>query len=117
MTDLITRLQAAEGPSRELDAEIALMRGWTAFSDYWLSPSGRQRQFHPPSFTSSIDAALTLVPEGFGCTLHIPPRFDGAKNQHCVLERWDDGDEISATNCATPALALCIAALRARGAV
>ena len=46
-SELIARLEAAEGPSRELDLDISYGLGLPD----WL-------------FTGSVDAALTLVPEG-----------------------------------------------------
>src|SRR5712671_7711959 len=63
MTDLLSLLQAATGPSRELDAEIALANGWTRLShDLWRN--GDDVEEDPPLYTASIDDALTLVPEG-----------------------------------------------------
>lgn len=70
MTDLqslIARLEKATGSSRELDAEIAHAVGWTtrAGEPYpWLSPSGC-REIAQPTYTSSTDDALTLVPAGW----------------------------------------------------
>jgi|SRR5882672_10296542 len=63
MTTLLSRLQSATGPSRELDAEIALANGWKLINDaesLWRSPTGRYDW--APLYTESIDAALTLVP-------------------------------------------------------
>lgn len=69
MTDLLSRLSAATGPSRELDAEIALANGWIApsvqdkmsfysdASNCWRGPVG-QIEVEPPRYTESIDAAL-----------------------------------------------------------
>lgn len=71
-TELLAALEGATGPSRELDAEIAASEGWTRFSDYWLSPSGRQRQYHPPAYTASLDAALTLYKEKPECVPFNP---------------------------------------------
>lgn len=50
--DLIARLEAATGPDRELDAEIA---GTDATTVQWHSEE------ETPRFTASIDAALTLA--------------------------------------------------------
>jgi hypothetical protein len=68
MSDLLSRLSAATGPSRELDAEFALANGWLhcthpTGNHYWKSPRS-QICPQPPRYTESIDAVLTLVPEG-----------------------------------------------------
>ena len=67
MTDLIARLQAAGEGSRELDAEIALAIGWreghVGQERCWYDPNDRMRAL-PERFTTSLDAALTLLPEG-----------------------------------------------------
>ena len=96
--ELIAALERAEGPSRELDAHI------------WKSDGCRVAPV--PRYTSSLDAALTLVPEG-----------------EAWLVGWDDENHANvfvlpsptsrptgyhAQGAATPAIALCIAALKAR---
>ena len=60
MTDLIERLEAATEGSRELDAEID-ERIWRA---KW--GRGKPKDISVLYYTTSIDAALTLVPEGCG---------------------------------------------------
>jgi hypothetical protein len=56
MTDLIHRLKAAPGPSRELDAEIAM---------WFRHPHSNGRKIigviDPPHYTESIGVALTLL--------------------------------------------------------
>lgn len=80
MGDLPTRIEAAEGPSRELDAEIAVAThiGISAVPRY---------------FTSSLDAALTLY-------IHIPdmistnPRkvcADALRQRNEILGKGRDG--------------------------
>lgn len=92
MNDLITRLESADGPSYALDREIGKAVG---------------RAFAPPQpYTASIDAALTLVPEGWKWAVT-------SKNSACCHEQ-----HIAPLNwsyAATPALALAAAALKARG--
>lgn len=85
---LIERLEAASGPDMELDEAI-----WLATKCH-IEP---QR-----SYTASIDAALTLVPKGRHATI---------STKHPVAAAVINGDPWCY---ATPALALCIAALRAR---
>ncbi len=140
MTDLITRLEAATEASMDLNEDIALASGlWRAWvSKYrrwnfngpdgahfsWPEPIPRHSSEtgeeiiipkHPwhgwgwdadlPDFSGSLDAALTLVPD----------RWEWLTGSG---ESWvwpsggmSKGHRVSA---ATPALALCIAALRAR---
>lgn len=70
LDDLIAKLEAATGPSRELDSAIAAalgVDGWTA--EEWDAVIADPEIENPeigsaPRFTRSIDAALTLVPEG-----------------------------------------------------
>ena len=75
MTTLSTRIANATAPDRELDAEIAKAAGYTCQPDGygigndWYDPSGKKMKdwgtpmgSRPPSYTSSVDAALTLVP-------------------------------------------------------
>src|SRR5258705_13336342 len=72
MTALLSRLQSAIGPSRELDAEIALANEWTHerlptdSRPWWRKPGARftEQCLEPPRYTESIDAALTLRPKG-----------------------------------------------------
>jgi len=56
--ELIAKLEAAEGASRELDAEIDILA---------LESGGRQERYMTPDttphYTSSIDDALTLYRE------------------------------------------------------
>lgn len=65
---LIARLEAATGPSRELDASIARHIGWETLSDkipdvepgpFWKDPNGFT-QAECPYYTISIDAAWSI---------------------------------------------------------
>ena len=112
MDELIARLEAAAGPDRELDAAIA---GTDPNTVQWHSED------ETPRYTASIDAALTLVPEGLDApgSFKIERFYLGngiEKNRACV---WDGLGSFSsldtASEGATPALAICIAALKARG--
>lgn len=69
LIELAERCEAATGPDRELDAAIALLHGWTVHKgDNWIGPHG---QISVPEFTGSLDAALTLVPERWSCSVAI----------------------------------------------
>lgn len=125
MKDLIAKLEAALEGSRELDFDMALAIGNMRIipedyqhSEYaeayidgeWecIGSEGQWEDYWLPNWTTSIDAALTLVPEGRYFTLrtisvrpqamvHCPPR----------TKLGNHNGEAS-----TPALALCIAALK-----
>lgn len=131
---LAERCEAATGPDRELDCLThCAVNGWEVryeglniFADMgptmsrilvgWLDPGKVQRNFSMTSnsmarpYTASLDAALTLVPTDWHVDLRGVNRSWGA-----FLNATADGQfgEASAT-AATPALALCAAALRAR---
>lgn len=104
MKELIERIEGAEGPSRELDAEIIkLVSRGVLDGEYWTLPA----------YTASLDAAMTLVPEGWNVGIFL---------RHAWLRQnaqvWHRGIEASTKhgNAATPALALAAAALKARTA-
>jgi hypothetical protein len=105
---LAERCEQAAGPDRELDFTI---------DDFMLKHGPEADRIRNPRYvlpyTASLDAAVTLVPEG-----HEWLR----KNEICMtvyrvpadLKEW--ARHIDARG-ATPALALCAAALRARAAM
>ena len=92
--DLIAALEKAEGPSRELDAEIRKH----VPGDYL------------PAFTASLDAALTLVPDRRAWEIKSTYWSADKRPAACVVR--PDGVRRYGLG-ATPAIALCIAALRA----
>ena len=138
MKNLIEKLANAEGGDRELDVEIAVLIRNVKHGDqtevlakpdnlglpmlkkpepedeceagtYWLVTRGGWVLRAAPNYTTSVDAALTLVPENWDITLEITSSYRAA---------WLR--QISATirpdhNTNRPiCLALCIAALKAR---
>lgn len=109
LTTLIERLEAAKEGSRELDREIAFAVGWTT-SDTgtyrWICPHGR-REIDAPGFTWSLNAALSLVPEGFCYDLR-------ARNVEGTMEYRANVNFGKAAGAPTAPLALTIAALKAR---
>lgn len=134
LDDLIAQLEKAEGPSRELDQAIHLLvlpddlaskiiRGdmnvheWSlgAGGICWRSDSGSSGGTWPVRhYSSSIDAALTLVPEGGWTLWHDAENgFFGARvgsvNSDLPFEHLIQGHSAK-----SPAIALCIAALKAR---
>jgi len=98
MQSLSDRVAALSGPDREVDAEIMRVV--------------KTAKFVAPCYTASLDHAMTLVPEGFdrwavtARNSAVCARSDGVEYQVRLLD-W--------VFAATPALALCAAALRARG--
>jgi hypothetical protein len=106
MKDLIAKLEAATEGSRELDAEI----NGALFGKRLARPVDVAGG--PPQYTTSLDAALSLVPEGYAFSV-----TDGARNRANVW-KLSPIKEIPPpySKGATPALALVIAALRARSA-
>lgn len=138
---LAGRVERASGADRELDAEIALATAYagcrrrTAESNHRLPVENQfGHGFFPPSYTTSLDAAMSLVPEGWAIDkLSMwPASPESASNlsapqSHCHMvgtsvQRmgrkmvWGHGGSdgrVDAT-AATPALALVAAALRAR---
>jgi len=119
------RCEQASGPDRELDRDIGFAAlGWKTYQHGEFSlicgHDGESWADHPGStytfFTASIDAALTLVPEGFQWLLEHMARTDKAILYSAQVASATSnkmrGDKVWWV--ATPALALCAAALRAR---
>lgn len=112
IAELIVRLEKATGPDRELDEAILRFLGWEG------SPL--------PSFspTSSLDFVIEeVVPRGdwvwlvrkhSGKPLHDGVTGKRAKAFANVYTAKDDGPMFDVFVKSTPAIALCIAALKAR---
>lgn len=109
MTDwkgLAARCEQATGPDRRLDRDISealdigpiyKLRGKIGAS--W------------PDYTASLDAALTLVPEGW----RVRDFGDWEDRWLITLMNEDTGEEVKArADAGLPALALCAASLKAR---
>jgi hypothetical protein len=96
---LAERCEAATVPDRLLDQDI-LEAGWK---------TGQRRTDLGPQFTASIDAALTLVPNDLAFGMKRAP----CQRTHAMLatigQEWNGAG-------ATPALAICAAALKALAA-
>jgi len=109
---LIERLTAATGPSRELDRLIGDAVGAP------MGYTGDAIGLGYARFTESLDAALTLVPEGWHAIIGGREKVDGW--WHCALQEFPQPcrrvppQEPYVIMAKTAALALCIAALRAR---
>lgn len=106
--DLIARLEAAPGPDREIDLHIARWRGVTVVRR--RDDDAGNEEFTYWHYTESIDAAASLIPLGHDWSLCT---VNGKPVAACV-PMSEDGCSFSDCCGATPALALCIAALHAR---
>lgn len=105
MKELIAKLEAAKEGSRQLDHEIAV-----AVEKYKEPPvTALDTDWWTPHYSTSIDAALTLVPKSWDKTCR---EVGGECNASVGPPRAPDIESSGAT----PALALCIASLRARAA-
>lgn len=134
LEDLAVRVEQASGPDRGVDADIELAIGnWSeqhheAWWHYEAAGESANPPLHQPAppqcFTKSLDAAMTLVPEGLRLQLsewddEVDLRPKGP--WQAILTRPGAGSSFAEMNgvgrcehAATPALALTAAALRAR---
>lgn len=106
---LLRKLREAKRGHRDLDWQIVDA----------LDPEGNW-QGAPAFYTTSLDGARSLIPEGFFWGVSTQPEDDGPAMATLTKykpdregEAWDYHEHATA---ATPELALCIAALKARWA-
>ena len=118
------RWKRLTGPCRETDAEIAVLVGDapTEAHQNFTKPQrdhgefgvGSYGMWTAPSYTASLDAAMTLVPEGLQRLVRDPsPTASGNKTQCYAHVGWLKGE----SHADTMPLALTAAALRARAAL
>lgn len=122
MKEIIERLLTGTG--READALIARAIGWACVmkdpqaENHWYCwrKEYRSGEWMPlPRYTASIDAAMTLVPEGW-TVAHITQNDDKSwfvELREGFLTSYTRV-VMSPLKTSTPAIALCIAALKAR---
>ena len=115
---LAARVEAAKGPDRALDGDIAVAMGWEVTwvearrhgGRYWRRPDcswTHEDSADIPAYTASLDAAASLVPSG----------WDWCRDIDLGVCCYRPEDRILIPGrAATPALALTAAALRARAA-
>ena len=121
---LAARVEAATGPDRELDADISAAIGTPVRSRRTAGGKNKGREWfvdshggvetwshHPVDYTASIDAALSLLPEGRGWSIHYPSVPDSDNLPSARV--WGTLHRTTAACAATPALALTAAILRA----
>jgi hypothetical protein len=132
LDDLIARLEAAPKSSRELDARIENLLAGGSEKDLAYILGDIERITRPPHYTTSLDAALTLVPEGalweLDHKLNLGPAEDGyatPAGEPKTIYRAGCGVQLPNEKMSSwfrhqhftePALAVCIVALRARAA-
>ncbi len=119
---LALRVEQATGADRILDAEIVwrttpgvvgIERGPLDDDDsdylfeWWPRRPWSASWLTVPAFTASLDAAASLVPEGWK---YLAGRDDFPA---AYAQMWRNAEDGFAVNAATPALALTAAALRA----
>lgn len=125
---LALRSEQANGPDRVIDYAIGYVLGAHAVvpDDHRFIMAGSRIDKQVPAYTASLDAALSLVPEGHTVQLSdwdhqllrdkgpwqaivLPMGARGAMQRFTFTNRCD--------HAATPALALTVAALRSRAAI
>ncbi|WP_129610007.1 hypothetical protein [Rhodoplanes serenus] len=138
--ELITRLEQARGPSRDLDeaikmAHAAFLISGGAKRDEVIAAVGGGLSDDPRPYTFSVDHATTLVPSGWvwkvgTCCVSddawVVPDWNspvhGARLRRELGEPasgsiWDSGIDVDLRPSGRPAIALCIAALKAHQAM
>jgi hypothetical protein len=119
---LIDRLAKLDGPDREVDAEIALQNGWSVFpGDNWIGP---EAEIVVPDYTRSVDAAIALAERALpGWRVENLCEWEDETLRSrgpwtCDLRK--NGENFFSPlkgkcgHAPTPAIALCIAILRAK---
>lgn len=121
---LAETVQKLTGPDYKIDGEIARSQGWKyrlregPRTWGWCSPELPEHfNGSPPAYTADINAAMSLVPEGW-TYVSLEVCAKGLPTQHCrvSVERLigEDSDQRVHGYASTPALALTAAALLAR---
>ena len=124
MDDLIEKLEGATEGDREWDFAIAKATGWqfhgeAEFKNYgmfWRDATNDEWK-QLPFWTTSLDAALSLVPEGWS----LADLYDAMEPNirpwvGACLRRDEPYKALKVLGAKTYALALCIAALKAGAA-
>ncbi len=119
LDELADRVERLTGPDWEVDAEIALASGWLTFNlegfgVRWQRGHGTVERSHP-FYTASLDAAMTLVPEGRGWAIEVPSESVSGRiaDKTLIVQAEIFPNPHILTRAATPALALTAACLRA----
>lgn len=109
--ELIARLEKLSGPDREVDDALALIAGCKLIGCQVYRDTDGTYLGSARFYTNSIDSALTLVPVSW--RVQDIWQSDNGNGWHAAVRI--PGYEVGSDDlCATPAIALCIAALKAR---
>lgn len=129
---LIAELESATKGSRKLDDAISTIigrpppqtggyYGWEDGPGYYSRPKdseGITREiWESRHFTTSLDAALTLVPEGTDIDLYVAGHNSSSNACAVDILHPETEEKFGTGNNRSTALALCIAALKARQAM
>ncbi len=112
MTNPIERLEALTGPDREVDLELWWACKANNSSGLPMDPDYKAHNLKmndAPAYTASIDAALTLVPQGWSFAL-----FGKREVIDCELFLRNTNTVVSVHDAVSEPIALCIAALKAK---
>ena len=120
LSELIERVETASGPDRRIDAAICRIIDLPkceypdCLPDVMVHILDRVESGgddpEVPAYTGSLDAALTLVPDGHDWSLFAD---NGSAMAGCQPAS-DDGCDMTDVHGATPALAIVAACLKAR---
>lgn len=103
MSGLVEKLEAAEVGSRSLDQAV------------WLATGGWEGVNAPPSFTTSLDAALALAERLLPGQEYEITTLYGVARVGLNLNHGEDGGPFYGENvCGSVPLAVCAAAVKAR---
>ena len=108
MNNIVEMLESADVGSREIDEKIAKLVGWVR-----TTADGKHLRGYAycPNYTTSMDTALTLVPDGGDWQMPLP--FHEYNNKLFRCEIYGKGYVYVYGVAPTPALAICIAVMKA----
>ena len=113
--DLAERIEAATGADREIDLAIARLRGVTILKRNLRDTANYETTYW--EYTASLDAAMTLVPDGWDGVLYLATEYTMPCAQletPAMRARFSMDYEAATGEAVTLPLALCAAACRAR---
>ena len=114
ISDLIARIEATAESSLALDEEIARAAGWRRHDGAWYLPGSylMAPSDSAPRFTSSVDRAFLLLPEGWQIISMGRVSKQDVWNA-CALFEGENKKYIWSEHVFLP-ITICIAALKAR---
>lgn len=110
---LAERCKQATGPDRELDARIYILISGGSAADADYAATDPDVTCNPPPYTASLDAAVTLLPDGWGWAVSTTGNLMPCAYGHSP----DKAFWVEDTYAVTVALAVCAFTFRARAAM